>query len=144
MGAWGSGSFENDDALDWADALGESTDASILLEAFQAVLAVDYVEAPDAAVALAAAEVVAAARGSPTSELPPSVALWLGAHSDAVGTETVRTAIAAVDRVAAPHSELRELWIESGDREWQTAVADLQRRLTHTPQQGPEHTPRET
>ena len=67
MGTWGIGSFENDDAADFMiDAL-ESGDLSLLGEVFDNVLtSTEYVEASDATVAIAAAEIVAAALGRPT------------------------------------------------------------------------------
>ena len=49
-----------------------------IAEAFEAVLeAADYIEAPDASAALAAAEVVAALLGRPAVELPDAVAAWV-------------------------------------------------------------------
>jgi hypothetical protein len=56
MGTWSVEPFGNDDAVDWADELKESNDPSLVQEAIDAVLAVgdEYLEAPDAAVAVAA------------------------------------------------------------------------------------------
>src|SRR5918996_298232 len=64
MGAWGAGIFDNDDAADWVYELEQAGDDSVLAETLAAVAnagADAYVEAPDAAAALAAAAVVAAA-----------------------------------------------------------------------------------
>ena len=36
---------------------------------------------------------------------------------------------AAIERILGEKSELRELWQEGDDAEWQGAVADLRRRL---------------
>lgn len=132
MGAWGSGSFENDDALDWKSDLSASSDWSVVQAAFDQVLALgpdDDLEAPDASVALAAAEVVAAAMDAPAGVLPDEVMDWVAGHGDAVVPDHAKGAYRAVMRVAA-QSELLELWEETGDAsDWQSAVVDLQKRL---------------
>ncbi|MBX3031271.1 MAG: DUF4259 domain-containing protein [Chloroflexi bacterium] len=133
MGAWGGGSFDNDDAMDWLAELEDSDDAEVLRSALDAVAdadAGDYVEVPDASCALAAAEVIAAGSGAPAASLPPEALAWVSAHHDGVTAGMVRHAYQVVVRVAGD-SELRELWDESAHRdEWRTVVIDLQRRLT--------------
>ena len=67
MGAWGFGSFDNDDAADFLADATESGDLSLVRGALDNVLtSTEYVEAPDASQAIAAAEIVAAALGRPT------------------------------------------------------------------------------
>ena len=67
MGTWGTGSFENDDAADFMIDVLDSGDLSLIREALDNVLtSTEYVEAPDATLAIVAAEIVAAARGRPT------------------------------------------------------------------------------
>jgi len=63
MGAWGIGSFDNDDAVDWAYELGESQGTELLVATLEAIGPEDHLEAPDCSIALAAAEVVAALSG---------------------------------------------------------------------------------
>ena len=130
MGAWGAGSFDNDDASDWAWELEESGVGAIE-SAFNAVVAgEDYVEAPHGSNAIAAAEVVAAALGRPTSEdLPEEVEKFLEGKP-AIGAELVELAKRAIARVLADNSELRELWEESDSfDEWKRIVTGLQQRL---------------
>jgi Domain of unknown function (DUF4259) len=127
VGAWGGRSFENDDALDWVWELHESADDSVVRAAFVAVHANGDVEAPEAACACAAAEVVAAAAGAPADWLPDEVRAWVAAHGPAVAGLRAE-ARAAVERVAE-RSELQALWAEAGDAEWDRAVADLLGRL---------------
>jgi uncharacterized protein DUF4259 len=127
MGAWGARSFENDDALDWVWELHESADDSVVRAALAAVPEDGQIEAPEAACACAAAEVVAAAAGAPAEWLPDEVKDWVGAHGSAVAGLRSE-AHAAVQRVAT-RSELQELWAEAGDTEWDKAVADLLGRL---------------
>jgi hypothetical protein len=56
MGAWGTGTFENDVACDFAADIAESGDPASLEKTLDRVLAVqgDYLEVPDAEQALAA------------------------------------------------------------------------------------------
>ncbi len=120
MGAWGNGPFENDDAADWVYAL-EDSGVSAIRSAIE--LGAGDVEAPQAAAAVAAAAVVALARGLDV-ESTDEVSAWL-ADADA---EQVRSlapaAAAALDRVL-DGSELAELFDETGDDDWRVQVSAL-------------------
>lgn len=132
MGAWGTGSFENDDASDWVYELESSTDDSVIRTALTAVAsAADGadVERGEAECAIAAAEVVAAAAGSPGPKLPGEVERWLAEHGASVTADLRDSAVRAVTR-ARERSELRELWDDAGDEEWLALTADLLRRLS--------------
>ena len=99
-GAWGEGSFENDDALDWVGQCIKAGTTAPVSAALAAVLDGRYVQAPDGSEAVAAAEVVAAAMGKPGFRvLDPKV------------------------------SELSQLWAEARSTRWTEAIADLERRL---------------
>ena len=63
MGAWGVGSFENDDAADWVAGLDEISLADLTGILSQAADDPAYLEGPAASVAVAAGEVVAALNG---------------------------------------------------------------------------------
>nr|WP_254696248.1 DUF4259 domain-containing protein [Lysobacter enzymogenes] len=58
MGAWGVGTFENDDALDWLGDLTDTDDSAAVRALLAQALASDCLDAPDATTALAAAETV--------------------------------------------------------------------------------------
>jgi hypothetical protein len=88
----------------------------------------EYLEAPEGSAALAAAEVVAAARGHPAALLPDEVTAWLRSNRAEVSQLDTALALSAVDRVLAEKSELRELWMDGGDA-WMEGVQDLRRRL---------------
>jgi hypothetical protein len=129
MGAWGAGPFDNDDALDWLAALSASRDFAAGREALD-VASDDHLEAPEASMALAAAEVVAAALGHPTELLPDEVAAWVNSNGSVVTPSDAAIALAAVERVLAGDSEIRELWIDAGDDdEWLGSVHGLRQRL---------------
>ena len=130
MGAWSHSSFGNDDASDFIDEV-EADGQSALLNAFEVIerLKADaYLEAPDACVALAAAELVAAAGRKPPSDFPlPASALLPRLTANAALRER---ATAAVRRLL-DYSELKELWQETYDfSAWKASVADLLERLT--------------
>jgi Domain of unknown function (DUF4259) len=128
MGTWGSGPFDNDDAADWAWSLTDSADEAVLWAALRAPHPTAWTEAPDTQVAVAAAEVVAAGLGRPNPALPEEVAAWVATHqlpwADLAGP--ARQAISAV----RASSEVRDLWVESGDgAAWDATMDDLGRRL---------------
>lgn len=130
MGTWGTGSFDNDTAADWAYELEDAEDLAPVEAALDAVHGEgDYLDADVAAIGLAAAEVVAALRGHAAPDLPENVRAWLAGHPlpvpDALLAETRR----AVDTILA-RSELRDLWDESDEADaWRAAVGDLRARL---------------
>ena len=131
MGAWGAGVFENDDAGDWVWELEDDNDMSVLHEALAAAVDTpldEAVEAPDASNALAAAEIVAAARGHHGAELPSEAREWIGRNAGIVDARTVALATAAVERISI-NSELKELWEEAESDEWSLVVSGLLDRL---------------
>ena len=136
MGAWGTDSFANDDAMDWVADLEETRDLSAVRAALDAVTEREapYIDAPLGSVAIAAAEVVAALRGRAHTGLPDEVSEWVrvvdGAVDPALVTLAARAVHAVVDDPA--RSELRDLWNEAAGEDllaWQASVADLQQRL---------------
>jgi hypothetical protein len=131
MGAWGAGSFENDDAGDWVWELEDAADTAILDEAFSQVTdrGEECLEAPDCSVAIAAAEVVAALRGRRAAELPDEATAYVARIGVPPSPGLIASALAALERVKT-QSELQELWEESDSAdEWRQALADLEARL---------------
>lgn len=122
MGTWGSGSFENDDALDAVDAL---VDGSFAFDELREALATDYLEVPDGAVALALVEVALAALGriDPPAELDEVDIRLLATQFDDATYELILRA--AERAVQSDGSELYEVWLDAGDEElaeWRTAA----------------------
>jgi hypothetical protein len=130
-GAWGAGSFENDDALDWVNDCVRSTGPKVVASTLYVALDPKYLEAPEASSAIAAAEVVAAARGKPGARLPTEVQAWLRQQSQTEMAKLAPTAAKAVERIlSGPESELQALWKESKDySSWQRSMQDLLVRL---------------
>lgn len=130
MGAEGSKTFENDDASDWLSGF-ESDGAPSVQAALNAVLeldANDYVQATEAACAIAAAEVVAAAKDGDVSRLPEEYRDAIREHGEEI-EEFGKPAQRALNRVLR-NSELKDLWEEQGELEaWQDDLREIIERL---------------
>jgi antitoxin (DNA-binding transcriptional repressor) of toxin-antitoxin stability system len=89
-----------------------------------------YIEIADAAPALAAAEIVAAARDDDASRLPKVIKAAFKEHrGDVEDADLVSTALKAVRRVLK-NSELKDQWDEQGEsEEWGDHVSELLERL---------------
>jgi hypothetical protein len=129
VGAWGTGSFENDDAADWVGKLGTITPDDLTKVLVQAADDPAYLEAPAASAAIAAGEVVAALNGSLADGAPAAIADWAKTHPEAFTPELKALAMRTLDRVRK-NSELKDLWMEAdGLNDWIGAMRELQARL---------------
>ena len=132
MGTWGIGSFENDDAADFMIDVLDSGDLSLIREVLDNVLtSTEYVEAPDAALAIVAAEIAAAlGRATLAAQQEVGLADWLARIRPTIDDDLRQQAVNALRRILAEHSELRELWEETEDfQDWQGTVKDLGQQL---------------
>lgn len=133
MGAWGTGPFANDGALDWLIELTTGDGLEPVTEAFVAVEASagDYIEADLGEAAVAAAEVVARLLGrpGPAGDEEPELCEWLTAHSGLPVKRLTERALKVLGLLTGENSELRELWDEAEDTAWLAAIADLKSRL---------------
>lgn len=124
MGAWGIGTFDNDDAADWLFDLEASSDISVVSAALQ--LDGDYIEAPDASAALAAVEIILALMGKPRDGLPDEAGAWVAKHGALDANSLRQPAITALDVIMSEKSELRELWFESDEGDaWLADVTEM-------------------
>lgn len=125
MGAWGSGPFENDDALDFAHEIQSVGD---LQSALDAVIDDTYMSANLASRVIVVAECVAAMHGHRHKDIP----IELGNLVHGFGkpsTELYERAREDVAHVLAL-SELADLWAEGDDRgEFNREMTDLIDRL---------------
>lgn len=130
MGIWGSGPFDNDDAADWVYELEESQDYILILDTFLAVTQSEgYLELPEAARAIAAAEVLAAALGEVEPGLPEEVQAWVSMHPITETGDLPGLALRAIGQVRTS-SELQELWEEAEEKDaWLQNLAGLEARL---------------
>lgn len=133
MGAWAADTFGNDTACDWTYGLKKVNDLRLVRQAFDAVLAAgdDYLDSDIACEGLAACEVIARLKGNwgLRDSYSKTVDKWVEAHKLKPPEDLVQTALAVIDRILAPHSELLELWEEEDGSEWRAAVDDLRNRV---------------
>jgi hypothetical protein len=133
MGAWGELAFDNDTACDWAHELEGVEDLSLIQSALAEVEAAEdpYLDQNAACNALAACEVLARLNGQPgyNNAYTEVVDRWVAAHPIRPSDALLGRAEAAINRVLADQSELRELWREDGEAGWLDSVEDLRRRL---------------
>lgn len=134
MGAWGTDSFGNDDAADWAFQLEGYDDLSLVEETIAKVVAppAEYLDASEASEAIAAVEAVARLQGNwgKRSAYTEPLDVWVERVKLTPQVTLVNQALAALDRIVAEHSELRELWDDSEEAEaWLAAVAELRGRV---------------
>lgn len=128
MGAWGVGTFDNDDSLDWMYELEESSDLSVVERALS--VSGDYIESPEATAALAAVEVVLGLIGKPSPNLPDELNSWLEKNSSLNAEKLIPKAAFAAKTVCSDKSELKELWEETDDyHEWKNTIESMLLRL---------------
>jgi hypothetical protein len=131
MGSWGIGSFENDDALDWAAELEESRGTKLVKKALREVVDAGdgYLDADAAARGIAAAEVVAGLNDAPGDDLPEEVENWIEEQRDRTSVDLSPLALEVVERVKTK-SELFDLWKEKPEsKDWLGVLAKLEERL---------------
>ena len=127
MGTWDIGPFDNDTAADFSSTVDEAPSekrAEVLRAAFHEVTSTgdDYLDSDEAVEAIAAAALVAAQcpGGDPvTTAYGPKEPL------PELPAELRPLAVAALDRILTPESELLELWEESDGEEWKAGVRKL-------------------
>jgi hypothetical protein len=134
MGTWGTGTFDNDTACDWAYDLEESHGTTRVHDAIAKVLTAEgeYLDSDVACEGLAACEVVARLKGNwgTRDSYTKTVDAWVQAHPVTPPAALVHEALRAIDRILQPPSELLELWDEGdGGAEWRAGIADLRARV---------------
>jgi hypothetical protein len=132
MGANGISIFDNDDATDWLDGYDSDGAAAVTtaLETVTELDAQDYLEATEAAHALAAAEVVAASRDGDFDRIPEDAVDRVQANAAKLNAaKLIGPARRAVARVLKS-SELKDEWEAGRDaEEWEDHVSELLERL---------------
>lgn len=133
MGAWGKRALDNDTACDWAADFAEGDDVSPVREALARVLEVgdEDLDSDVACKALAACEVVARLKGGwgVRNAYTQNMDSWVESHQGLSREVPPAVAIAAIDRILSPPSELLELWDECDASEWRESVLDLRARI---------------
>lgn len=137
MGAWGSGSFENDAALDWAGSVQSLADVRAPFDRLKVLTDASedggshFLEADFSSELIAAAETVAMLLGRGIPGFPEDLAQRLAdaGEPDSLLFHQARNAVSHVFRT----SELAELWEEAAEdaetNEWHVAITGLVDRL---------------
>jgi hypothetical protein len=134
MGAWGVGTFENDDACDYAAEVASNSSLSRIEASLDRVQKAGgaLLEAPEAAEALAAADIVARLKGNfgKRDAYTEAIDKWVLQIKLTPSNDLVEKAQQAIHRVLREPSELLELWGESAELEaWKSAVNEVLSRL---------------
>jgi hypothetical protein len=135
MGAWGTGSFDNDIANDWAAdfvEIGYLSYVRRVLEPVAATSGDEYLCARISCEALAACEVIARLKGNwgTRDSYSKKVDDWAQANPSEPSADMVQLALRAIDRIVTARSELMDLWDETKKAsDWHATVADLRERV---------------
>ncbi|MFZ6733686.1 DUF4259 domain-containing protein [Undibacterium sp. Ji42W] len=134
MGAWAADSFGNDTACDWAYAIEDCHDLSLVEETLNKILQEGdgYIDASDAEEAIAAIEVIARLQGNwgTRNAYSESVDKWVRKTKLVPGKELVEKAHKVVAKILGDESELKELWADSNlSNEWIVSVQELAGRV---------------
>lgn len=134
MGAWGTDTFENDAACDWASDFAEDGRLGMVEDALDLALDEpdDLTDASVCCEALAACEVLARLKGNfgQQDAYTEDLDAWIKANPQTPPPALVAKGLKAIDRVTNPEaSELRALWDETGPDEWLAKVNALRARL---------------
>jgi len=134
VGTWGTGTFDNDQAVDWTYSLEGKTDLSHVEATIDRVLSVgdSYLEADAAQEAIAAAEAVARLRGhfGTRNAYTKTIDEWVAAMDLRPSQHLISKAKDALARIQQEPSELLEGWEGSADAEaWRQTLSELDSRI---------------
>jgi hypothetical protein len=128
-GAWGVGSFNNDNAADWFDEV-QTRGLPAVHGALAGLHRSGYLDIDRCSAIIAAADLIASISGGNTNHLPRPISGWSAEHKRTDITTLILPAIAGLRMCAdASRSELAQLWIESSPQEWDTHIKRLTARL---------------
>lgn len=129
MGVWGTGAFDNDEAIDWLYRLDAEGNELLLKTLEEATRCQEYLEVLVCFGGVAAAEIVAALKDGDISGLPDIARQWIGGQDKPPEDYLVQLALRAVRRIRMD-SELKDLWSKSGEiTKWISTLAILEKRL---------------
>jgi len=115
MGAWGSGSFQNDSALNWVDRFLDNEGMSLIINKLEGIINyAGYIEVDAASAGIAASEIIAAIKGRPSEDFRDELKEF--SQNAVINNEIELLAIRAVEKIFSK-SELSELWGPSDSEE---------------------------
>ena len=135
MGAWGTGPFENDTALDWFTELEEENSFSSLLRKIEEVVTDDYLEADIVSEAVASIAIFAAIKSNQSNFLPEfessSLTELRGLFLDKMDHNTYSLLEDAIEMIRrSDDNELYDLMFQSDDlEEWLAYLEFFEEKL---------------
>lgn len=134
MGTWAVDAFGNDYALDWAEDLQETKNMDAVDNTLDHALdnGGAELEAPFAAEALVAIEVIARLQGhwGERSEESAAVDAWVEQRPQKARPDLALKAHRVIERILSEQSELRALWADSEHyAAWRASVEELKARV---------------
>jgi putative IMPACT (imprinted ancient) family translation regulator len=132
MGAWDTGPLENDSARDFLSAVADGGGLTAIEDAFDHVLEAgeEYLEAPTAEEAVAAAVIIARFKDGVKLVREAELEAWIAQEKPTASAAMVSKARDALHRVMTEPSELIELWAEGdGFDDFKAGINDLIKRL---------------
>ncbi|HJV03191.1 MAG TPA: DUF4259 domain-containing protein [Burkholderiaceae bacterium] len=135
MATWATHAFGNDYALDWAEDLQETRNMEAVENTLDTALGNqgEVLEAPFAAEALVAIEVIARLQGhwGLRDDDTEILDLWIAEHPQRARQDLAEKAHRVIDRILSEQSELRQLWAETEHYDdWRAAVEELRGRVS--------------
>ncbi len=143
MGAWGTGYFEDDDAMGFMNSIEESdTPKELIDEVLTDALQAEYLEFSEGIAAVVASVYIDRQVNGTTFSLayhdePLAVDTFPERHPDIDLSDLSSKAVEALKKVLSENSELHELWADAGGEdyeEWKTSIHQLlqhSERLTY-------------
>ena len=132
MGAWDTGPFDNDSAGDFVPAVADGGGVAAIEDAFDHVLeaGTDYLEAPTAEEAVAAAAILARLKDGVPLRGEDEIEAWIAQEQPKASPALIAKARDSLRRVMTAPSELLELWQDAEEfPAFQAGIDDLLRRL---------------
>lgn len=132
MAGWQIATFANEEASLWLDDLLDERDPYFIHNTLEIVIdcpADEKPEAWDCGCALAAAEVVAAARGNPPEQFPSEASEWIEAYGIEADPEVLELVRRAVVRIETDSRMREEMEADGRLPEWLDCLQRLRRRL---------------
>ena len=134
MGAWGTGVFQSDEALDFVNEVVDGIDLSTIETAVDRVLQVkqEYLDSPEAEQALASAAILALLkhRDAQVGDGTPELNEWIARVKIVPAEDLLEKARKAVERILTDPSELLELWKDSENFDnWKASTERLAAQL---------------